>query len=374
MTKKDSTTNDNYFSEYNNLQYVKHQLIKNYLNGWFPKLGFWSGRILYLDTHAGRGKHSGGQSGSPVVALQTLRDHTSRDTILARSESIFLFIEHSDGNIEVLEEAIAELGELPERMRVDVSQGDCFGRLRDVLDELDESGSDMAPAFAFVDPYGFKLPSDLMQRLLGAGRVELFVNVMWRELYMGICLAQDSPEGGMARTMTQIFGSEEWKQIDRSAPPREREDRAIDLLTRAYGTRWVTSMRMLDDNRSTRYILAHFTNHDHGRDLMKDCMWKVCPEGGFYARRSDDPSQITLIEPKPDLKPLETWVLDRLRSKPMRWAHLAKLIRSTLWREPHLNSVIRTLRNSNSIIGSEYMGKFLPKNNPLLTLSQTSSS
>ena len=44
----------------------------------------------------------------------------------------------------------------------------------------------MAPAFIFVDPYGFKLPATLLQKLLSYPRVELFVNVIWRELDMAM--------------------------------------------------------------------------------------------------------------------------------------------------------------------------------------------
>jgi hypothetical protein len=28
-----------YWGDYTNLQHVKHELIREYLNGWFPKLG-----------------------------------------------------------------------------------------------------------------------------------------------------------------------------------------------------------------------------------------------------------------------------------------------------------------------------------------------
>ena len=42
----------------------------------------------------------------------------------------------------------------------------------------------MAPAFLFVDPCGFKIPAPLLGDLMKAGRVELFINVMWRELDM----------------------------------------------------------------------------------------------------------------------------------------------------------------------------------------------
>jgi len=48
--------NKTYWDEYTNLQHTKHRLIHEYLNGWFPKLGSCCGRILYVDTHAGRGK------------------------------------------------------------------------------------------------------------------------------------------------------------------------------------------------------------------------------------------------------------------------------------------------------------------------------
>jgi len=58
-----------YWDEYSNLQKVKHDLIREYLNGWFPKLGLWSGRIVYFDTHAGRGRHMSGQEGSPPGCL-----------------------------------------------------------------------------------------------------------------------------------------------------------------------------------------------------------------------------------------------------------------------------------------------------------------
>ena len=66
-----SDPNAQYWSEYSNLQRVKHDLIKKYLEGWFPKMTLGpSGakRLLYIDTHAGRGKHLNGQLGSPLVA------------------------------------------------------------------------------------------------------------------------------------------------------------------------------------------------------------------------------------------------------------------------------------------------------------------
>ena len=80
-----------YWLEYGPFQHVKHRLINYYIDGWFPKLalGTRTGRVLYIDTHAGRGRHSSGEIGSPLVALNTLLGHSYRDKLLQESEVQF---------------------------------------------------------------------------------------------------------------------------------------------------------------------------------------------------------------------------------------------------------------------------------------------
>ena len=92
-------TNPKYWDEYTNLQRVKHELIREYLNGWLPKLGYSAGRIVYIDTHAGRGTHLQGELGSPLVALKTFLEHNHRDRILERSQVVFWFIERDEENL-----------------------------------------------------------------------------------------------------------------------------------------------------------------------------------------------------------------------------------------------------------------------------------
>jgi three-Cys-motif partner protein len=140
-------TSPSYWSEYSNLQHVKHALIGEYLKGWFPKLGLWSGRIVYLDTHAGRGRHAAGQTGSPVMALDTLLSHTYRDRILDRSEVTFLLIEHDPKNVDSLRAEVAALGPLPARIQVHISCDDCFTQLERVLLHIREKGRKLASRF-----------------------------------------------------------------------------------------------------------------------------------------------------------------------------------------------------------------------------------
>jgi hypothetical protein len=166
-----------------------------------------------------------------------------------------------------------------------------------------------------------------------------------------------------------VFGGEEWRAIGNEPSIDARADHAVDLLRNLYGARWATSIRMLGDNGITRYVLAHFTNHEAGRDLMKDCMWAVCPDGGYYARRSDNPKQTMLIEAEPNLAALEGWLNDQLKQESLRWSSLSQRIRKELWRNVHLSEVIRKCRREGTIVASKFSGRFSEKADPLLALS-----
>jgi three-Cys-motif partner protein len=109
---------------------------------------------------------------------------------------------------------------------VETSEGDAFERLSAILNELRRDRAQMAPAFLFVDPYGFKIPAGLLGDLMKAGRVELFINVMWRELDM---LIQQRPAPGTphALTLDEIFGSGSWRTEVIGDGMDERLDRAI---------------------------------------------------------------------------------------------------------------------------------------------------
>jgi len=362
-SQKDS--NPDYWKKYTNPQHVKHALIRHYLNGWLPKLGSWSGRILYFDTHAGRGAHAHGQSGSPLVAMRTLLTHKYRESVFNRCEVVFFFIEIDPDNCKALQAEIDTLGDLPKQVKCHIICEDCFTSLESLIKSMKESGSKLAPAFIFVDPYGFKIPGSILHELMSFDRVELFINVIWRELSMAI--AQGESKTGMGETLNLVFNGEDWRQLiglDFDA----QADACINLMRTKIGAKWATYIRMLAKNGTTRYMLLHLTNHDAGRDLMKDCVWKVCAEGGFYARATDNPNQQYLISPEPDLRPLKRWILDKLSKGPIRWDDLLKELRAEIWRAPQLNGMIRELGRSKVIDGRKYSGRFAQTNNPELFL------
>lgn len=336
-----------YWQEYGPFQRVKHDLIRTYLNGWFPKLGTWAGRVLYVDTHAGRGRHHSGELGSPLIALRTLLEHSYHDELLRTSEVRFCFIERDPVNLDDLNAELKKIGDLPDRVHVTKSVGDAYDVLSNIVHGFEASGQVMAPAFIFVDPFGFHVPANVLARLMAAGRVELFVNVMWRQLDMAIRQRQPA-EHGLATTLNRIFAGDDWRTID-GETVNERMDQTVRLLSSRIGSKWYTYIRMTSGGDAVKYLLLHLTNHDQGRELMKECMWKVAPDGGFEVRQRDDHRQPLLIKPEPDLTPLRAWLLDRLRRRPHAWSELENEIRQELWLPTHLRTVIRQLLADHEI-------------------------
>lgn len=370
-----STTdaNPDYWSEYSNLQHVKHAIVRNYLSGWFPKLtlgAFGARRLLYIDTHAGRGKHLAGQLGSPLVALSSLLEHAARDQILGRAEVRYIFIERNQANLEALRQEVSQCA-VPSKVFIDTTDGDCFEIITDAINRLEQEGKRLAPGFIFLDPYGFKIPGQLLRRIMEFPKTELFVNVIWRELDMAIAQAKSGSPPGMVSTLDSVFAGDKWRQIDADFSD-ERAEQCAEMFQAISGADWGTHIRMMDNNR-IRYFLLHLTNHDAGRDLMKECIWKACPDGGFLASKSDNPAQRLLIEPEPDLTPLRRWINTQLASTPRRWGDLTSALRRELWLGKHLNESIREMRREGLLVADSFTGRFSQKSNPLLRLAAEST-
>src|SRR5438067_10017963 len=68
---------------------AKHQILRKYLDAWLPILGAYNKRIVYVDGFAGPGRYTGGEPGSPIVALEAALTHQAK----LPGELVFLFIE-----------------------------------------------------------------------------------------------------------------------------------------------------------------------------------------------------------------------------------------------------------------------------------------
>lgn len=357
MQMKDK--NPDYWQGYNNLQRVKHEIVKVYLDGWFPKLGYTSDRIVYFDSHAGKGKHATGDIGSPLVALTTFLNHRAASRILKNCEVWFYFVEADSDNVESLKQSIEEMGALPTGITVHISHGDGFQILQDILDNLKKSGNALAPAFLFIDPYGFTVPYPLIRELMSFRSVEAFINVMWRYIAMGI----NNPN--TEKTLTHIFGGELWKNLI-GHDFDEQSNMCADLIKDITNAQYSSTIKMLGSNNATEYFLLHLSNHLKGRNLMKDSIWKVCPDGGSFVRKNDNMYQSTLITPDANLDPICAWLQEQLSSGPREYEDLKNDFLYEDFREVHLNNTIRSMLKDGLVVAPA--GKFVQKNNPTLKL------
>ena len=173
------------------------------------------------------------------------------------------------------------------------------------------------------------------------------MNVIWRELDMAI-RQKPAPGYGLAKTLDAIFAGDGWRRID-GVTVDERMQQAVELISKMVGAKWSTCIRMTSGGSAVRYLLLHLTNHDKGRDLMKECVWKVVPDGGFEVMQRHDPKQPLLITPTPDLEPLAEWLVERLTQRPHTRNELKAAIRSELWLPTHLTRIIRRLRANREI-------------------------
>lgn len=359
----DIDENPEYWEDYNNLQHAKHELLRRYLGGWFPILGSWSGRIIYIDCNAGRGKHATGQSGSPLLALDTFLKHHARDRILKNCEVRFFFIEANKENKEALEKNLSEY-KLPSKVFVSAEHGRFEASLQSFINYLHEKKAKLAPAFVFVDPYGFKLPGKLLARLKEFPQCELFITFMWR--WIDMALHHPSQEGNM----DALFITPTWRKLRDISDPNERCEAAIRLLGEQIGSNYLTRVKMLGENEEVKYVLIHSTGHPKGRELMLWAVRKICPTGGFKARMNDNPNQEYLIKPEPNLEPLENWLVEKYRDKAITtnqiYADMQNPSSGVPFVESDMHRVVKELLRNGKIVGPE---KLIFKSNPTIRFS-----
>ena len=132
----------------------KHLVLRNYLDGWLPILGRWNGRLLFIDGFAGPGEYEGGQKGSPLVAMECVRQHKEMGR-LRGTEVVFLCMESDVSRADHLRRLLESQAPTP-NTTFHVLDGDFDGHMTRLLNLIDEQNATLAPSFVMVDPFGVK--------------------------------------------------------------------------------------------------------------------------------------------------------------------------------------------------------------------------
>lgn len=317
---------------------AKHAILRRYLQAWLPILGRHHGRIVYMDGFAGPGIYSRGEPGSPKIALSAAIEQQQ----FLKGEVIFLFIEQDEERLASLHQQIATLP-LPERFKVRPHLGDCNEVLAKILDDLDAAENGLAPAFVFLDPFGFSdTPMSLVARLMQHQRCEIMITFMFEEINRFL------KHEKLPDHFDQLFGSTEWRAALTDATPSLRRERLKNLyqqqLKASARAQHVLAFEMRNDSNSLDYILFFGTNSMEGLKKMKEAMWKVDPVAGFTFSDATDPSQTVMFTPEPDRDDIRRRLLARFAGQTVSVEQIERFIlERTPYRETHYKSALKAM-------------------------------
>jgi hypothetical protein len=145
----------------------------------------------------------------------------------------------------------------------------------------------------------------------------------------------------------------------------ERFSETVGLFGGQLNAQYVTHMTMRGRNDAPKYALIHATNHQAGKDKMKEAIWSFDAAGTFTAHERDNPKQLTLLELDPDLKPLETIVWESFSGKKARMQEIYDVVRDTLYLKKHVHQILRDYRTRETVLASGYSGRFAFSKMPL---------
>ena len=272
---------------------AKHEILRRYLGAWFGILGSKIPKIVYIDGFCGPGRYKGGEEGSPVIAVKEALKHTS---LMANSDVNFLFIDERQDRIDHLKSELNLLNP-PNNFHLDSRVNEFENTLTQILDNLDQRGRQLAPTFAFIDPFGFKGASfALTRRLLNNPSTEVFINIMVN--YVNRFATH--PDATDRDHVKNLLGAtdEEINNVVSSSDRILAFRQLYQSKLRQYA-RFVRFFEMRDYNNNVIYYLFFAGNHPRGHAKMKEAFWKVDSQGGFRFSDRTDPNQPVLFEIDP---------------------------------------------------------------------------
>lgn len=263
---------------------AKHMLLRKYLVAWYPILTS-SGkhkRIFYLDGFAGPGVYTGGQLGSPIIALDTLVNNaTFREN--PGIQFTFFFIEDNVRRYKNLKMQIDRfwrrtVGGKPKNVIVK-SYNEEFTSAAKRVCQYFQIHHKPVPTFAFIDPFGWAgVQMSIIRSLLASDKCEVLFNFMYDSVNRFV--TGDT----LSSQFDALFGTENQNFSElRTLDPQERKRYLLNLyktqLKNAVGFKYVKSFDLYRSGGAMN-SLVFGTNSITGLKVMKDAMWKIDPDSG----------------------------------------------------------------------------------------------
>jgi three-Cys-motif partner protein len=315
---------------------AKHAILRKYLDAWLPIITKWNGRVLYIDGFAGPGEYIGGEDGSPIIAIKAVLEHKINIT----SEIIMLFIEADKDRYDYLKQKINSMN-IPSNIEIKPINARFDETLTEIFEYLDEQKTRLAPAFVFIDPFGFtRIPFNLIKRIMGNKKCEVLITFMFEEINRFIS------NKNLWDSLTETFGTNKWKVVISEQDSKKRNELLHSIykeqLERDAGIEFIRSFKMINKINKTDYFLFFGTNNITGLKKMKEAIWKLDKSGSFqFSDATYNPNQSVLFEMEPNYNQLKTILLKKFKGKSVSITDLEYFILTqTPFRETHYKTQI----------------------------------
>lgn len=301
---------------------VKDELLACYLVPYFSKIMSTRKPLLYVDCFAGKGKFDDGKNGSPLNALDCLRQSIAMNAAYqkgAPTPEVFMrFIE-----LNHAQELITNIPK-DSPCNIKVIEGAFEANIIPLLQKVQKSYCN-SNVFLYVDPYGIKaLNMELFRALPGMfDSAELLINLnsfgFLREALRVRKIALEDSDLELLTDLVEydsstlnsldelncIAGGDYWQAIvDQYKTHEINMIEAEKLFAEQYkmqlrkAYKYVLDMPIrLKAGGITKYRLVHATNHVEGCTLMADNIFK---RADYLVVDIQNKGQISLFETTPD--------------------------------------------------------------------------
>ncbi|HUK55152.1 MAG TPA: three-Cys-motif partner protein TcmP, partial [Nitrospiria bacterium] len=231
---------------------AKHEILRRYLGAWFPILNSYRDRILYVDGFCGPGRYKGGEPGSPIIALEVAKNH--RRTL--KGELLFWFIDERADRIEHLKSELSTM-QLPSHFKVHPEIGRFDEKFIPVLSQLKAKRKQLAPTFAFIDPFGFSgIPFGLISQFLKQPSCEAFITFMVDAINRWL----EHPNPEIGQHIVEVFGTQEALTIANGPGDRVANLRVLYQKQLQTVAKFVRYFEMRDIHDRIQYYLFFASN------------------------------------------------------------------------------------------------------------------
>lgn len=322
---------------------AKHDIYSRYLQRWFPIIlsdDSWKS-ATYVEGFVGPGTYSGGEDGSPIIAIRAFTTKVSNSAKTAR----FLFIDDDKRCIEMLPgeltRAFPKRPRPDDQMPVSIRLGKCQDILESELDAMSAWGS---PIIAVLDSWGNSpVPYRLMKRIAHNPGSEVVVTFKPQHFVRFVTDLGDDAD--------DVFGGDRtWRQAA-SLDSNQKRQFILSCYRKALkdaGFAFLLDFELIDRRGDSLY-LVFATNHRRGVEKMKDSLWEVDKSYGVGFRDPRDDQLEALFEfDDPQLAPLT-----RLLKKQMEQIREARVVTlrdyalfNTVFRPEHVIKALKPLIES----------------------------